>query len=95
MVCELGMSKELGPRAFRKNSDSVFLGKTLAEGEHNYSEATAQKIDEEISALITDAQNKAEEVLATHKDVVKRVADALTEKESLSGEEVKKIVNTK
>jgi cell division protease FtsH len=55
VVCEYGMSERLGPITYRKKSEELFLGRELGEGQ-NYSDQTAQMIDEEVKRLIADAQ---------------------------------------
>ncbi|MDE2144515.1 MAG: ATP-dependent zinc metalloprotease FtsH [Patescibacteria group bacterium] len=85
IVTRFGMSK-LGPIAFGKGEELLFLGKEITT-EKNYSEATAEKIDEEVSGFITKAHKTAQNIISSYKEVLSKVAKALMEKETLEGEE--------
>ena len=91
MVCELGMSEKLGHLTFGRREGPVFLGRDIVE-ERNYSEQTAVVIDEEIRRIIDECYARAKDILTTHKDELKKLAEALLEKEVLDAKEVKKIV---
>jgi len=90
MVCEYGMSEKAGNLTLGRRHGPVFLGKDLME-ERNYSEATAKIIDEEIRRFIDEAYERAKELLIENQDKLKKMAQALLEKEVLDVEEVKKI----
>ena len=90
MVCEYGMSEKVGNLTLGRRHGPVFLGKDLME-ERNYSEATAKIIDEEIRRFIDEAYERAKKILTENKDKLKKMAQALLEKEVLDVEEVKKI----
>jgi cell division protease FtsH len=81
IVTEFGMS-ELGPVTFGQKDEYVFLGKELHEA-RNYSEATAAKIDEQVSKLIYKARQKAESILATYQDKLALVAHTLIKQETI------------
>jgi len=91
MVCEYGMSEELGPRTFGKKERQVFLGRDIYE-ERNYSENTADKIDKEIHHLIDSRYQVAKEILANNRDKLEKIAKALLEKEIIEGEELDRIL---
>ncbi|EKE18535.1 MAG: hypothetical protein ACD_9C00303G0002 [uncultured bacterium] len=90
MVTRYGMST-LGPRTFGKKEEMVFLGREISE-ERDYSDNTAQSIDAEVSRLIQDAYKTAEKILTDKADVLKRIVDALLEKETLEREAFNEIV---
>ncbi|MEW6517108.1 MAG: ATP-dependent zinc metalloprotease FtsH [candidate division FCPU426 bacterium] len=94
MVCELGMSKEMGNMTFGKKDREVFLGKDLLK-EKNYSEKTAQEIDAEVRKLITQSYDRALSLLRKHESRLHKLAEALLEKEVIEGEEVNRILNLK
>jgi len=90
MVCEFGMSK-LGNLTFGRSKKQLFLGRDILD-ERNYSEKTAQIIDEEIRRIIHECYQQAKELLNKYHDKLELLASALFKKEVLSGKEVKKIV---
>jgi len=91
MVCTWGMSKTLGPLAFGKKEEQIFLGREIAQHQ-DYSEETARIIDREIKKLITDSYNEAMEVLRENRDKLETLADALIEREVLDAEEINILV---
>ncbi len=91
MVTEFGMSDRLRNLTLGKREGLVFLGKDLVE-ERNYSDTTAQIIDEEIQKIIDEAYNRAKAMLQDNQEKLKILASTLFEKEVLDGEEVKRIV---
>ncbi len=86
MVCDFGMS-ELGPLAFGNGSEPVFLGRDYSQ-RTDYSESTAQKIDQEVERLVRDGYEKAREILTEYREVLDRLARDLLELESVSGSDV-------
>ena len=88
MVTEWGMSRELGPLRYSDNEEEVFLGHSVTQRK-NVSEATAQIIDSEIRGLIEAAEARARDLITTHLEDLHRLADALLEYETLTGEEIK------
>jgi len=87
MVCEWGMSDKLGPIAYGKNETEPFLGRDIARP-HNYSEATAQAIDQEIRETVLVQYRRAKDILTMHSDALQRLALALIEREALGFDEV-------
>jgi len=94
MVTRFGMSEKLGPATYGEKEEVTFLGKELAEHK-NYSDETASLIDQEIKNIISNAQAKATVILKKKKALLKKVADTLIKKETLSGEELDKILGIK
>ncbi|MBK8871107.1 MAG: ATP-dependent zinc metalloprotease FtsH [Elusimicrobia bacterium] len=92
VVCEYGMSERLGPITYRKKSEELFLGRELGEGQ-NYSDQTAQIIDEEVKRLIAEAQERVKKILTDHRAALDTLAKRLIEKEVLNGEEINAIVD--
>ncbi len=94
MVTEWGMSDKLGPLAYGKKDEEIFLGREIAT-HRDYSEKTAQEIDEEIQRVVRDAEAKAEKLLAKNIDKLHALAAALLEREILDGEEIDLILQGK
>lgn len=93
MVCQWGMS-DLGPVTFGERDDLIFLGKELAMHK-NFSEKTAELIDEEVKKIINRNYNRTKELLEKHRDKLINVAKALLEKEILTSEELENIIKGK
>jgi len=91
MVCEWGMSKELGPMTFGKHEEQVFLGRDIGH-QKDYSEHTAVEIDREVRRIIEEAYQQARSLLSEHVKVLHAVAEHLLEKEVLDGAEVAEIL---
>jgi len=85
-VTQYGMSEKLGPLAFGKKEEMVFLGREISE-QRNYSDEVAAKIDAEVRELIDNAFSRAKEALTTHRAVLDRLAALLVEKETIEHEE--------
>ena len=94
MVTEWGMSEKLGPVLYAENTGEVFLGKSVTQS-RNMSEETAKLVDAEIKRLITDAYNGAHQLLSEHQQDWEKLAQALIEYETLSGEEIKDLLDGK
>lgn len=92
MVTEYGMSDNLGPMTFGSPHDEVFIGRDLARS-RNYSEEVAAQIDKEVRNIIEDAYHKAQALLKENMNKLKRVAEALLEKEKLEADEFEKVFN--
>jgi cell division protease FtsH len=86
MVTQYGMSKNLGPLAFGKKEEMVFLGREISE-QRNYSDEVAAKIDAEVREIIDNAYSRAKEALTTQRAVLDRLAALLIEKETVEAEE--------
>jgi|AP12_2_1047962.scaffolds.fasta_scaffold00107_10 cell division protease FtsH len=91
MVCQWGMSEKLGPVTFRHGEPHPFLGRELTEPK-DFSEHTARLIDEEIQRIATQMEQRAEKILSTNRDKLDVLADQLLEHESLTKQEVNKIL---
>jgi cell division protease FtsH len=85
MVTEFGMSEKLGPLAFGKRDELVFLGREIGE-QRNYSDDVAKQIDEEVRAIIDRGYARAVEVLTTHRDKLQALAEKLIAEETVDSE---------
>jgi len=92
MVTKYGMSEKLGPIVFGDQSNEVFLGKSFNHV-RNYSENVAARIDEEIEEIIKNAYAETERILTENMDKLHVVANVLLEREKISGEEFRKLMN--
>jgi cell division protease FtsH len=91
MVMEYGMSEKLGWLRYRDNQDEVFLGHSVARSQ-TVSEETARTIDQEVRRLIEEAEGKARQVLTDNLDELHKLAGALLEYETLTGDESKRAI---
>ena len=91
MVREWGMSDRVGPMAWH-GQQQVFLGEDLMTSGREYSDETARMMDEEISRILVEQEQRAMELLAKHRGALDAVAEALLEKETIDGQEVAQIV---
>ena len=91
MVCEWGMSKELGPMTFGRREEQIFLGRDISHHK-DYSEQTALEIDREVRKIIEDSYQKARQLLSDHLVLLHAIAARLLEKEVLDGSEVEAMV---
>lgn len=91
MICEYGMSPELGPMTFGHRQDQVSLGRDIGR-DKDYSEEVAAKIDKEIRKFIDEAYQKTESLLNENMDKLHLIADALIERETLEGEEIDQLM---
>jgi cell division protease FtsH len=92
MVCEWGMSEEFGPMALGKKDDEVFLGRDMAHIK-DYSDETAKLIDLEVKRILGDAYNRANTILQENLELLHSLSLALIDRETLTGEEVRMIIN--
>jgi cell division protease FtsH len=93
MVRSWGMSNNLGPISFAKGEEHIFLGREIAQ-HRDYSEETAQKIDDEISNLIKDSYERAREILMKHIDILHALSALLIEKETVLGKELDALISS-
>ncbi len=93
MVCEWGMS-ELGPLAFGKKEEAIFLGREIAQ-HRDFSEATAVDIDKEVKRIVSIAYESAKNIQNTHRDILERIAQGLLEREVLDANEVRLLIEGK
>jgi cell division protease FtsH len=93
MVCEWGMS-QLGPLAYGKKEEAIFLGREIAQ-HRDFSEDTALQIDKEVKRIVSEAYEKARNLLETHRDTLDHIAQALLVREVLDANEVKMLMEGK
>jgi cell division protease FtsH len=91
MVCEWGMSEKLGPLAFGQKEEQIFLGREFAQ-HRDYSEETAQMIDQEIRTIVTQSYEKAKDILIQNMGALHKLANTLLEKEALDGHQIDAII---
>ena len=90
MVTQFGMSERLGPVFYNQNEEHVFLGKEIHE-QRDFSEATAQIIDEEVHRLLSESLQRATELIAANRDKLDHLTEALLVHEELDTEDVNKV----
>jgi cell division protease FtsH len=91
MVRNWGMSEELGPLSYAKGEEHVFLGREIAQ-HRDYSESTAQKIDDEINKLVKNAYQCSKKVLKENMDILHKLAERLLENETVMGKELDALI---
>ncbi len=93
MVTEFGMSRTLGPLAFGKKDELVFLGREINE-QRNYSDEVAFKIDQEIRELVETAHQRSKEILSTHAEKLDAIAQMLMIDETIEGEQLEALFDS-
>jgi cell division protease FtsH len=93
MVREWGMSESIGPMAWH-GQQQVFLGEDLMTSGREYSDETARRIDDEVSRILHDQEQRAHDLLVKHRAGLDLVAEALLEKETIDGAEVARLLQT-
>lgn len=91
MVTRYGMSDKLGPRTFGEHEEMIFLGREIHE-ERDYSDKTAEQIDNEVGVIISEAYKKAEQVLAKNKAKLEEMVGALMKEETIEQDRIKEIM---
>jgi cell division protease FtsH len=91
MVCEWGMSDQMGPLTFGKKEEQIFLGREIAQHQ-DYSEDTAIHIDQEIKRVVITNYDRARKLLEEHRPALDRIAEELLAREVLDADQVRKIV---
>ncbi len=91
MVCEWGMSDTFGSLALSDNNNEVFLGRELVQHKH-YSEETAKMIDFEVKKIVQNAYETANNLLKEKEEIMHKLAKALLERETLTGDELTKVL---
>jgi cell division protease FtsH len=91
MITQWGMSENLGPITYGEREEHIFLGKEISR-QIDYSEATAQRIDEEVSKITSECYNSAKKIVLDNEKDLHRLADYLLKREVLMGEDVKEIL---
>jgi cell division protease FtsH len=93
MVCNWGMSEELGPITFGRREEHVFLGREIHQSK-DFSEETARLIDHAMKNLVEGAYQRAKDLLATHRAELQALAQALLERETLGAQEIDQIIDS-
>ena len=93
MVTQWGMSDKLGMVQYGDTNEYVFLGREMGRSK-DYSEHTAQEIDNEVHRIIDEAFKRAQEIITKHRDKLELIANALLEYETLEGAQVEEIIRT-
>ncbi len=91
MVCEWGMSDVMGPLAFGKREEQIFLGRELSRHQ-DYSEETAIGIDQEVRRLVMDGYEQAKYILENNREAMVRLAETLLELEVLDGAQIEAVI---
>ncbi|PKN82994.1 MAG: cell division protein FtsH [Chloroflexi bacterium HGW-Chloroflexi-9] len=91
MVTQWGMSSRMGPRTFGRRQSMVFLGRDISE-ERDYSERTAQEIDDEVRRIIDEAHARCRAVLGEHRDKLAELAELLVESETVEGDDLLRVL---
>ncbi|WP_053228188.1 ATP-dependent zinc metalloprotease FtsH [Spirochaeta cellobiosiphila] len=91
MVCEWGMSENLGPVAYGQKEEPIFIGKEIAQHK-DYSDVTADKIDGEIKSILSNCLNEVMTLLTENRDKLDKLADALVHRETLDDKEVRELL---
>src|SRR3954470_19520189 len=91
MVTQWGMSERVGPAFFRASEEHPFLGREMSET-RDHSEQTAQVIDEEVSRILREADDRAYHLLEEHRDEMERLTEALIEREVLTVSEIEELI---
>ena len=94
MICEWGMSEKLGPLQYGQKEEPIFIGKEIARHK-DYSERTAEMIDEEIREIVENAYRKAWDILTTNRVRLNKLAKQLLDREVLDGKEIEEIIELK
>ena len=94
MVTRYGMSDSLGPMVYAENEGEVFLGRSITT-QKNVSEATMQKVDQEIKRIIDEQYALARKLIEENRDKVETMAKALLEWETLDTEQVEDIMQSR
>lgn len=93
MITQWGMSESLGPVAFRRGEEHIFLGREMAQ-QRDFSEHTARIIDEEIRGLLCEIETNVTQLLQTHRPQLDDLAKALLEKETLEADAIQAIIES-
>ncbi len=94
MVCEWGMSEDVGAVSYGREDEPIFMGKEI-ERRKGYSEESAQKIDRAVEKLLNEARKRTVKILTEHRDQLDKLTQALVEKETLDDKEVRELLGFK
>jgi cell division protease FtsH len=92
MVCQFGMSEELGPITYGQKEELVFLGREISE-QRDYSDDTARLIDEEVRGIVEGVYQRARRILEEHRDTLDLIAQRLMEVETLEGDALQDLLS--
>ena len=92
MVKSWGMSEKLGPLKYGEDSEHLFLDNEISSSNKNYSEKTAEKIDDEIKDFVIKAYELAKNILKEKESALHLLAKELLEKETLDGKDLDRII---
>jgi cell division protease FtsH len=93
MVCNWGMSEELGPITFGRREEHIFLGREISQSK-DFSEETARLIDHAMKNLVEGAYQRAKDLLATNRAVLQALAQGLLDRETLDSQEIDRIIES-
>lgn len=91
MVCEWGMSDELGPLTYGKKEEQIFLGRDIGQ-QRDFSEETAHQIDVAVKRIIFEAKDKVVTLLESNRDILSKMAEELLEKETIVLDDIERIL---
>jgi cell division protease FtsH len=91
MVCEWGMSDELGALTYGKKEEQIFLGREIAQG-RDFSEDTARQIDLAVKQIIDNAMATVTKLLSEHRDILNKMSEELLEKETIVLADIEKMI---
>jgi len=91
MISQWGMSEKIGPVAFRRGEEHIFLGREMTQ-QRDFSEHTAEVIDEEVSRLLREIGEQVAKLLADNRHLLDTLAHALLQKETLEGDEIRALL---
>ena len=92
VICDFGMTEELGPLSYGQKDEQIFLGREI-NSHRDYSDKTAETIDLLMKKIVNEQLDRARKILSTHKDELEYLANALLEHEMLDFEEITKVIN--
>jgi cell division protease FtsH len=91
MICRYGMNDRIGPVSYDDGGGDVFIGRDFA-AKQNYSEKTAQNIDEEVTSLLQRLYDEAKQILTENRETLDKVAEGLLERETLEGKDIQLLI---
>jgi cell division protease FtsH len=92
MVCEWGMSDDLGPLTYGKKEEQIFLGREIAQN-RDFSEETARQIDVAVRQIINGAVDKVTKLLEENRDILDKMTEELLEKETIVLDDIEKMIH--
>ena len=94
MVCEWGMSETIGTLSIGETGEEVFIGREWVQNK-NYSEETARLVDAEVKRIVEEAHARCRKLLEDNADILHRIANALLERETITGEDLDLLMENK